>query len=78
MGFLQICCKYSHDTNGKCTSYHFCWQEGYKRMGLRSVIFKTFEDFGSHTTIGGLCNAGLAESRPRQGFKSQGHFVLKS
>ncbi len=37
-------------------------------MGIGSVIYETFADFGSHTTIGGLCNAGLAESRVRQGF----------
>jgi hypothetical protein len=35
-------------------------------MGIVTVIYDTFADFGSHTTIGGLCNAGLTESRGRQ------------
>jgi hypothetical protein len=35
-------------------------------MGILNVIYDTFADFGSHTTIGGLCNAGLANSRFRQ------------
>jgi hypothetical protein len=35
-------------------------------MGVGKIIWKTLADFGSHTTIGGLCNAGLASSRPRQ------------
>ena len=35
-------------------------------MGLGRVIYDTLAEFGAHTTIGGLCNAGLTTSRPRQ------------
>ena len=35
-------------------------------MGIGTVIYDTLADFGAHTTVGGLCNAGLAESRVRQ------------
>jgi hypothetical protein len=35
-------------------------------MGIGTVIWNTFAEFGVHTTIGGLCNAGLTTSRPRQ------------
>jgi len=37
-------------------------------MGIGQVIYDTLADFGRHTTIGGLCNAGLASSRVRQGY----------
>jgi len=36
------------------------------RMGLGKVVYNTLAEFGSHTTIGGLCNAGLSSSRFRQ------------
>ena len=35
-------------------------------MGLGKIIWSTLAEFGGHTTIGGLCNAGLTSSRPRQ------------
>ena len=35
-------------------------------MGLGKIIWVTLAEFGGHTTIGGLCNAGLTSSRPRQ------------
>ena len=35
-------------------------------MGVPQVVYNTLADFGPHTTIGGLCNAGLTSSRPRQ------------
>ena len=35
-------------------------------MGLGKVVWNTFAEFGAHTTIGGLCNAGLSSSRFRQ------------
>jgi hypothetical protein len=35
-------------------------------MGVIKVIWDTLAEFCQHTTIGGLCNAGLSASRPRQ------------
>ena len=35
-------------------------------MGLGKVIFNTLIEFGSHTTIGGLCNAGISSSGYRK------------
>ena len=35
-------------------------------MGLGKIIWGTLAEFGGRTTIGGLCNAGLTSSRPRQ------------
>jgi len=37
-------------------------------MGFGKVLYDTLADFGRHTTIGGLCNAGLSESRARQAY----------
>ena len=36
------------------------------KMGVCGVIFETLVSFCEHTTIGGLCNAGLAPSRARK------------
>ena len=35
-------------------------------MGVPGVIWSTLAEFCRKTTIGGLCNAGLAPSKPRQ------------
>ena len=35
-------------------------------MGVPQVVYNTLADFGLHTTIGGLCNAGFTSSKPRQ------------
>jgi len=35
-------------------------------MGVLKVIWNTLAEFCTKTTIGGLCNAGLAPSKPRQ------------
>jgi hypothetical protein len=37
-------------------------------MGVLKVIYDTLADFCRHTTIGGLCNAGLATYRVRQAY----------
>jgi hypothetical protein len=35
-------------------------------MGVPKIVFDTLSEFCQHTTIGGLCNAGLAPSRIRR------------
>jgi hypothetical protein len=45
-------------------------------MGVGKVVWNTLADFGSHTTIGGLCNAGLTASRPRQIYWLTIFFIL--
>jgi hypothetical protein len=35
-------------------------------MAIGKVVWNTLADFGSHTTIGGLCKAGMTASWPRQ------------
>ena len=35
-------------------------------MGVPGVIWSLLAEFCQKTTIGGLCNAGLAPSKPRQ------------
>jgi len=35
-------------------------------MGILSIIYSTFADYGGRTTIGGLCNAGNANSQFRR------------
>ena len=35
-------------------------------MAIGKVVYNTLAEFGARTTIGGLCNAGLTSSRPRQ------------
>jgi len=33
------------------------------KMGVGKVILDTLADFGGHTTIGGICNAGLTRAQ---------------
>ena len=44
------------------SSYLLLWL----KMGLGRIVLGTLAEYGTKTTIGGLCNAGLTSSKPRQ------------